>query len=85
MDNFTKRHFKKPKELLKDIKNEDFALTKRELDSNKSKKTFKKLSKDGKKIKNKIDQLKQVQSQLFNKENPDKEKFIERKKPNNLK
>lgn len=85
MDNFTKRNFKKPKEILKDVKEGDFSLTKRKLDINKSKKTFKKLSKDGKKIKNKIDKLKEIQFNLFNKDNLEKQKFIDRKKPNNLK
>lgn len=85
MDNFTKRNFKKPKEIIKDVKDGDFSLTKRKLDIEKSKKTFKKFSKDGKKIKNKLDKLKEVQSKLIDKSNPAKRKFIERKKPNNLK
>ena len=85
MDNFTKRNFKKPKEILKDVKEGDFSLTKRKLDIKKRKKTFKKLSKDGKKIKNKIDKLKEIQFNLFNKDNLEKQKFIDRKKPNNLK
>ena len=85
MDNFTKRNFKKPKEIIKDLKDGDFSLTKRKLDIKKSKKTFKKLSKDGKKIKNKLDKLKEVQSQLIDKDNPSKQEFIRRKKANILK
>lgn len=84
MDNFTKRNLKKPKEIIKDVLDGDFSLTKRKFDIKKSKKTFKNLSKDGKKIKNKIDELKEVQSKLMDKDNPAKQKFIERKKPNNL-
>ena len=85
MDNFTKRNFKKPKEIIKGLKDGDFSLTKRKLDIKKSKKTFKKLSKDGKKIKNKIDELKEVQSKLMDKDNLSKKDFIERKKPKELK
>ena len=85
MDNFTKRNFKKPKEILKDVKEGDFSLTKRKLDINKSKKTFKKLSKDGEKIKTKVTKLKKIQFNLFNKDSLERQNFIDRKKPYNLK
>lgn len=84
MDNFTKRNLKKPKEIIKDVKKGDFSLIERKLDIGKSKKTFKKLSKDRKKIKNKIDKLKEIQSRLADKNNPAKQRFIQRKKPRNL-
>jgi gas vesicle protein len=81
MDNFTKKKIKKPKELVEDIKSGDFSVTKREFDLKKSKKTVKELSKDGKRIKGKIDQLKEVHEKLVEKDNPEKRRFIERKMP----
>jgi vacuolar-type H+-ATPase subunit I/STV1 len=81
MDNFTKGHFKKPKDIIKDVKDGDFSLTLRKLDIEKSKKTFEKLSKDGQKIKNKLDKLKEVQSKLIDKDNTSRKEFIQRKKP----
>ena len=81
MDNFTKKKIKKPKELVEDIKSGDFSITKREFDLKKSKKTVKELSKDGKRIKGKIDQLKEVHEKLVEKDNPEKRRFIDRKMP----
>ncbi|MCR3956961.1 MAG: hypothetical protein NUK57_11750 [Gudongella sp.] len=81
MDNFTKKKIKNPKELVEDIKSGDFSITKREFDLKKTKRTVKDLSKDGKRIKGKIDQLKEVHEQLAEKDNPEKRLFIERKMP----
>ena len=81
MDNFTKKKIKKPKELVEDIKSGDFSLTKREFDLKKTKRTVKDLSNDGKRIKGKIDQLKEVHEKLVEKDNPEKRQFIDRKMP----
>ncbi len=85
MDNFTKRRLKKPREIVKDLKDGNFSLTKRQFDMDKSKKTFKKLSKDGEKIKTKVTKLKKIQFNLFNKDSLERQNFIDRKKPYNLK
>lgn len=85
MDNFTKRRLKKPSEIAKDLKDGNFSLTKRQFDMDKSKKTFKKLSKDGEKIKTKVTKLKKIQFNLFNKDSLERQNFIDRKKPYNLK
>jgi hypothetical protein len=81
MDNFTKKKIKKPRELVEDLKSGDFSITKREFDLKKSKRTVKELSNDGKRIKEKIDRLKEVHEQLTEKDNADKKRFIERKMP----
>ncbi|MDY0235649.1 MAG: hypothetical protein RBR71_06445 [Gudongella sp.] len=82
MDNFTKHQLKKPKEIIQDVKEGDFSLTKRKISIKKSKKTINKLSKDGKNIKKKVDKLKEIQSKLTDKDNPAKKEFIKKKKPN---
>ncbi len=81
MDNFTKKKIKKPKELVEDIKSGDFSITKRQFDLKKSKRTVKDLSEDGKRIKERIDRLKEVHERLTEKDNPEKRRFIERKMP----
>lgn len=81
MDNFTKKKVKKPSKLVKDFKKGDFSLTKKEFDLKKSKKTVNEISKDGKKIKDKLEKLKNIQGQIIDKESPEKKRFIARKKP----
>lgn len=81
MDNFTRRKLKKPGDLVEDIKSGDFSITKREFDLKRTKRTVKELSKDGKRIKERIDRLKEVHEQLLEKDNPDKRQFIDRKMP----
>ncbi|MGM0396167.1 MAG: hypothetical protein ACQEP4_03840 [Bacillota bacterium] len=81
MDKFTKKRIKKPGELVEGIKSGDFSLIKRELSVKKSKKTAKMLSKDGKKIKEKLDQLKQIHHRLTDKDSQEKKNFIKRKMP----
>lgn len=81
MDNFTRKKIKKPKEFVEGIRSGDFSITKREFDLKKSRETVNDLSQDGKRIKEKIDQLKKVHEQLTDKDNPDKKRFIERNMP----
>lgn len=58
MDNFTKRRLKKPREIVKDLKDGNFSLTKRQFDMDKSKKTFKNSQKMGRKLRLRLLSLK---------------------------
>ena len=67
MDNFTKKKLKKPKEILKSIKNGDFSVTKREFSMDRTKKTITLVSSAAVEVKEKVDELKIVHNRLFNK------------------
>lgn len=67
MDNFTKKKLKKPKEILKSIKNGDFSITKREFSMDRTKKTITLVSSAAVEVKEKVDELKIVHNRLFNK------------------
>ncbi len=81
MDNFTKKKLKKPSEIIDGIKSGDFSVTKRKFDLEKSKKTVKEISKDGNKIKEKVEDLKEVHQKITDKDSPEKKRFIKRKMP----
>lgn len=80
MDNFTKKRFKKPKELLEGIAKGDLSLRKREFDLNKSKKTIKELSEDGKLLKSKVEELKEAHENLIHPDPEAKREFIDKEK-----
>lgn len=67
MDNFTKKKLKKPKEILKSIKNGDFSITKREFSMDRTKKTITLVSNAATEVKEKVDELKIVHNRLFSK------------------
>ena len=80
MDNFTKKRFKKPKEIINDAKEGKFSLRKRDFDLEKSRKTIQEISEDGKEIKNKVDELKKVHERLINRDSEEKQQFIKSKR-----
>lgn len=81
MDNFTKKRIKRPSEMLKDFKSGEFSPIKREFDMEKTKKTAQELSQDGKRIKEKIDQLKEVHHRLADKDSSEKQDYIRKRMP----
>lgn len=80
MDNFTKKRFKKPKEFIEGITNGDLSLRKREFDLNKSLKTVRELSEDGKLLKSKVEELKEAHERLLHPDPEEKREFIDRQK-----
>lgn len=80
MDNFTKKRFKKSKEFIEGITNGDLSLRKREFDLNKSVKTVKELSEDGKLLKSKVEELKEAHERLLHPDPEEKREFIDRQK-----
>lgn len=80
MDNFTKKRFKKPMEFIEGIPKGDFSLRKREFDLNKSRKTIKELSEDGKLLKSKVEELKEAHERLLHPDPEEKKDFIDRQK-----
>lgn len=85
MDNFTKKRLKKPKEFIEGITKGDLSLRKREFDLNKSRKTIKELSEDGKLLKSKVEELKEAHERLLHPDPEEKREFIDRRKGLNKK
>lgn len=82
MDNFTRKKIKKPKEFFQGILKGDLSIRKREFDFKKTKKTVKELSKDGKLLKSKVDELKTAHERLLHPDPEEKREYIDSNKTN---
>lgn len=80
MDNFSRKRFKRPREFLSGISEGDFSLRKREFDAKKTRRTINRLSKDGKLLKTKAEELKLAHRRLLHPDPEEKRAFIEQKR-----
>lgn len=69
MGSFTKKRLKTSKELIKDMKRGDLSLTKKEFSIEETVGTVKLITETAVELKGKIDELKQVHNELFDKNN----------------
>ena len=69
MGSFTKKRLKNSKELIKDVKKGDLSLTKKEFSIEETVATVKLVTETAVELKGKVDELKQVHNELFDKNN----------------
>lgn len=69
MGSFTKKRLKTSKELIKDVRKGDLSLTKKEFSIEETVATVKLVTETAVELKGKVDELKQVHNELFDRKN----------------